>query len=336
MKGFPYPTAPSGWFQVGWAEDMAPGGVRRMRYFGQDLVLFRGADGGYRTVEAFCGHLGADLGAGGTVRGDDIVCPFHGWAWDGEGRNVDIPYSARPVKTCLRSYPTLTANGVVLVWHHPDGGAPTWEPPTLPEFEHPDYLPAQPHAVKLWAGVPFMPQVVAENTVDPMHFHYVHRAPRSTAIEKFATEGEYAYILHEYPYGREGAELTPGGTIAGRLEIEVWGVGLICFRMMDYVEAAQFVCSTPIDAETSDVFFSMWQKRRPDAVPGSPPDHREERVFEEQIRQTEMDFPIWSNMRYTLRAPIVREESPTYQNFRKWSRQFYVAAEVEAAQEAAL
>lgn len=333
MKGFPYQTPPAGWFQVGWADDLEPGGVRRMRYFGEDLVLFRGADGSYNTVEAYCGHLGADLGVGGKVRDDAIVCPFHGWAWDGEGRNVDIPYSARPTKVCLRSFPTRTANGVVLVWYHPDGEPPSWEPPTLPEFDDPEYLQAHPHAVKLWSGVTFHPQVVAENTVDPTHFHYVHRAPKATVIEKFETEGEYVYIMHDYAYGKEGGELTPDGTVAGRLEVEVWGVGLICFRMMDYVEAAQFVCTTPVDENTSDVFFSMWQKRRADVPAGSPPTAREDRVFTEQIRQIEMDFPIWKNMRYIVRAPIVREESPTYQNFRKWSRQFYRPDEVAAAQE---
>jgi len=53
----------------------------------------------------------------------------------------------------------------------------------------------------------------------------------------------------------------------------------------------------------------------------------EQRVIDEQFRQVAMDFPIWENMRYIVKAPIVREESPTYQNFRKWSRQFYLPTE---------
>jgi len=46
-------------------------------------------------LDAHCAHLGAHLGVGGTVAGDDIICPFHHWRWSCEGCTVDIPYSER-------------------------------------------------------------------------------------------------------------------------------------------------------------------------------------------------------------------------------------------------
>ena len=110
-------------------------------------------------------------------------------------------------------------------------------------------------------------------------------------------------------------------------------VGIIVFRMKVYVEAAQMVNVTPVDDETSEMFFSIWL-RKTDLSPDAPDDY-EHRGIEEQFRQVAMDIPIWENMRYTAPAPIVKEESPTYQNFRKWSRQFYTEAVREDAEAAA-
>ncbi|HTK62870.1 MAG TPA: Rieske 2Fe-2S domain-containing protein [Pseudonocardia sp.] len=325
MKDFPYSTPATGWFQVAWDHELSPGDVRQLHYFGQDLVCYRTASGDVKVLDAYCGHLGANLAVGGTVSGENILCPFHGWAWDGQGRNTNIPYSERPVKVCIRHYPVRLANGAVMVWWDPNSAEPTWEPPKLPEFDNAEYYPANPYGLRKWTNLAFPPQVVAENTVDPTHFQYVHRAPRSTVIEKFETKGEYAYVMHDYAYGKHGTDLTPEGTVDGQLEIEAWGLGIIAFRMKVYVEAVQMFCVTPVDEKVSDIHFSVWLRK---GAPDSPePTPTEQRVIDEQFRQVAMDFPIWENMRYVVKAPIVREESPTYQNFRKWSRQFYLPTE---------
>jgi len=94
-RNFPYTSQPTGWFQLGWSEDFPAGAVVPLRYFAQDLVAYRGASGAVHLFDAYCPHLGAHLGYGGKVDGDDIVCPFHAWRFDCEGCNVDIPYSAR-------------------------------------------------------------------------------------------------------------------------------------------------------------------------------------------------------------------------------------------------
>ena len=38
-------------------------------------------------LHAFCPHLGTHLGHGGTVQGNNIVCPYHSWEFDADGRN---------------------------------------------------------------------------------------------------------------------------------------------------------------------------------------------------------------------------------------------------------
>ena len=41
-------------------------------------VVFRGDDKKACTLDASCPHLGANLGVGGVVKDNCVVCPFHG------------------------------------------------------------------------------------------------------------------------------------------------------------------------------------------------------------------------------------------------------------------
>ena len=113
-KRSPFPI-PFGWFQVAWADELKPGQVVPLQYFGRHLALWRDEQGAPHVNDAFCPHLGAHFGHGGTVHGEELVCPFHGWRFDAEGNNTLIPYSERTNrKACVRAYPTVERNGL---WH---------------------------------------------------------------------------------------------------------------------------------------------------------------------------------------------------------------------------
>src|SRR5687767_666723 len=86
---------PNGWFQVAYADDLSVGEVVKMRYFGQELVLFRTESGEAQVLDAYCAHLGSHLGVGGVVAGECIRCPFHAWAYGTDGVCREIPYAAR-------------------------------------------------------------------------------------------------------------------------------------------------------------------------------------------------------------------------------------------------
>ncbi|MGI9287373.1 MAG: Rieske 2Fe-2S domain-containing protein, partial [Pseudomonadales bacterium] len=57
---------PFGWYGVAFTSELQAGGVKPLKYFDQDLVLFRTEDGVAHVLEAFCPHLGAHLGYGGV------------------------------------------------------------------------------------------------------------------------------------------------------------------------------------------------------------------------------------------------------------------------------
>jgi 3-ketosteroid 9alpha-monooxygenase subunit A len=87
---------PEGWFQIGWSNDFPAGAVVARKFLGEDIVVFRTEQGTLNALDAYCGHMGAHLGYGGTVTGDCVTCPFHGWVWNASGENVGIPYQDRP------------------------------------------------------------------------------------------------------------------------------------------------------------------------------------------------------------------------------------------------
>src|SRR5579859_6561668 len=72
---------PFGWYALCYSEDLAVGEVKPVRYLGRELVMWRGEDGVARVLDAYCRHLGAHMGYGGRVNGNDLECPFHAWQY---------------------------------------------------------------------------------------------------------------------------------------------------------------------------------------------------------------------------------------------------------------
>ena len=58
--------------------------------------MYRGQNNEVYAVDAYCPHLGANLGIGGTVKDNCLRCPFHGWLFEGkDGKCVEIPYQEK-------------------------------------------------------------------------------------------------------------------------------------------------------------------------------------------------------------------------------------------------
>lgn len=160
-----------GWFVLCFSDELAAEEVRPLRYFARDLVLWRTSAGAARVFDAHCPHLGAHLGHGGTVEGDTIRCPFHAWCFDASGRCTDVPYATKvPRKARIESWPVLERNGMVMLWHDPEGGAPEDYVPHVPEFGAEDWTPWMRRKIE----VETQPREVVENVADIAHFGPVH------------------------------------------------------------------------------------------------------------------------------------------------------------------
>ncbi len=240
MNRYPFPI-PFGWFQVCEPDEVAVGAARALFYFDRHLVAWRDEEEHLHVMDAFCPHLGAHLGHGGTVAGCEIQCPFHGWRFDTEGTNVDIPYSTRTNKRArIRTYPTLEVNGKSLVWFHPDPEVgPQWDVPALPELEGGEFFgPIRTrHTVMAHA------QELGENAVDSAHFRYVHNTAEVPEITDYVTDGPVADMrsIQKFP--------TPRGVVDGKIESLGYGPGVSIVRFSGIIDTLLVSSTTPIDAE---------------------------------------------------------------------------------------
>ena len=326
-KGFPHRAIPSGWFQVGWSAELGePGGdlVKSMRYFGEDLVMYRGASGQIVVLDAYCKHMGAHLGYGGKVKGDCIECPYHGWRWNATGENVQIPYSDRTSAARIRHWPVQELGGLIMVWHHPDGLPPTWQLPAIPETSDPEFYPVSSHCHHHWGDLKMPAQLVTENAVDGVHFKYVHGNSDIGTAVSYSAENEVFKAVTKLTFGggRDKTWLTPNGPVEGVQDFSVYGLGLFLTRFPDTDKALQIDCATPIDIDTSDRRITLVTRRASGDL-GKVPTGNAERRVRSSIKLAAQDFPIWENMTYRTHPLLTKEEAAPQLAVRKWARQFY-------------
>jgi 3-ketosteroid 9alpha-monooxygenase subunit A len=331
MFGFPHGYA-SGWYQFGWAGEFQPGAVVPLYYFERRLVAYRTQSGRLLLSDATCPHLGAHLGHGGTVDGENIVCPFHGWTWDTDGRNVDIPYSAPDrMKLRIRHYDVREVDGLALMWFGADGEGPTWEPPQLlPEGT--DFYPVYPDRAHLWKDLKFPPQLPAENAGDAAHFRYVHLAAEVPDLDDWQ-EGEYWFeTSFRATFGGHAKKTwaTPEGPVEGRLWTKCLGLGLAkgLIEAFDTIHTLQ--ATTPVTREVSDHRASLWVPcTRGD---GSPLGQEIcDRWAKQQFTQHARDFPVWENLTYIAKPPFAASEAVGFRALRKWIESLYPDSAFEAA-----
>ncbi|BCO34228.1 Rieske (2Fe-2S) protein [Mycobacterium heckeshornense] len=311
---------PTGWFQVAWSADVGVGQVAPLHYFGRDLVAFRGHEGKVRVLDAHCRHLGANLAYGGCVVDDGIQCPFHGWVWNGEGRNVRIPYQDRPNKgRRIRSYPVTERNEAIYIWHDTAGREPLWQVPDRFEVlgQHiasRSYYPFGPDCRTRFERVSVHPQTIAENAVDPHHFRFVHRTPISPAVLREYTDD--TTWSAKVGFGRrwlDGVD-RPGDTL-NTIEIYWCGLG-VSFNGEHTREGVRVIsiCATPVDDTTSDIFAGYWI----DDESGDFPQRLA--VAKQALPQ---DIQIWDHQCYMDPPGLATSEAAGFKRLRAWARGFY-------------
>jgi phenylpropionate dioxygenase-like ring-hydroxylating dioxygenase large terminal subunit len=114
------------WYVALESKDLVCGQARSVNICDHQITLFRGFDGSVRALDAFCPHMGTDLGIGKVV-GNEIQCIFHHWKFNGEGECVDIPCQKEiPVKARLKKYKTEEKFG--FIWVYPSSESSAYLP----------------------------------------------------------------------------------------------------------------------------------------------------------------------------------------------------------------
>jgi hypothetical protein len=193
-------SIPAGWFVVGYSSELPPRGATQLRYFGEPLLMFRGVDGTPSVI-------GAD----------------HRF-FDG------IPYNRKVPHTAVRNWRACERNGLVLVHFHPTGQAPTWDFPSLSEYNSPDWTP---YVTRRWT---------MESEVRGLAERADVRVRTRALID------------------------TPFGGVPGTLDIQSLGAGVSLVRFTGAVETLLITTVTPFDDRHVDARFTFTMKRLADAA----------------------------------------------------------------------
>jgi phenylpropionate dioxygenase-like ring-hydroxylating dioxygenase large terminal subunit len=163
---------PDYWYAVEYSRALGKGQVQEVQFWNRSIALYRDEDGALHAIENRCAHRQLKLSYG-HVEGCDLVCPYHGWTYDGAGRVTAIPHElfghSMP-RFQLPSYPVRERYGLIWIFPGDQELAAHRKIPEIAELEGPGR----------WACVPLdftwkaHYSMIIDNVSDFSHA-YLHR-----------------------------------------------------------------------------------------------------------------------------------------------------------------
>ncbi|WP_156842814.1 Rieske 2Fe-2S domain-containing protein [Novosphingobium aquimarinum] len=321
---YPFHPFPTGWFAVGFANELAPGDIRPLRYFDRDLVLFRTQSGKAVVTDAHCPHLGAHLGYESWIEGETIVCPFHQWRYGVDGACKSVPFSKSiPPRAKVKVWPTVERGNMIMLWHDLADREPFFE---LPEWDetgrvegagfqklHDDF--GSPH-----------PQDVFENGVDFAHFPGVHSSGQAVSDGPIKADGHRFYSpVRILPTDYDGP--TDNKSVGSTVESEVLGGGLSRVESRTPhapgLTTIYYVSVTPVSAELSHYWVRQTFLRDADC-PLSDEQAMAFTSLAAKHGEAEQwsDGKIWPHKAYVERPLLGAADGPILK-YRDWYAQYH-------------
>ncbi len=186
------------WYPIALTTDVKDDEPFRIELLGVKVVAFRDQEGAAHVLSDTCVHRGGSLGKG-WVKDGCVICPYHGWRYQGDGVCTTVPsigYDGKPpARAKVDSYPVQEKYGIVFAFM---GDLPEEERPPLQEV--PEYGQDGWRANRLVVQeIPYYYERGMENALDPSHNEFVHPT-HGYSGEK----GDYRvkdYEVEDIPYG---------------------------------------------------------------------------------------------------------------------------------------
>lgn len=166
------------WFVVARSNEIHNNIPYKATVWGKDYVIWKTETNQYKALEDACPHKGAALSIG-TVQNGNIVCPYHGYEYDGNGNLTVVP------GMCFQPSPIYNAASFLVVEKNGWIYLNTYEAPQFTNendlyllkeriFEEPEAT--HPRMKPIYSEETFMthPRIVTENSLDIMHIAFVH------------------------------------------------------------------------------------------------------------------------------------------------------------------
>ena len=110
--------SPNHWYPAAFSRDVRRRKAVETKFWGDEIAVWRAEDGAVHALENRCPHRQIKL-SHGSVEGCKLVCLYHGWTFDSEGKLVDMKHDRFGKKlpvVSVRSYPTRERYGIVWIF----------------------------------------------------------------------------------------------------------------------------------------------------------------------------------------------------------------------------
>jgi phenylpropionate dioxygenase-like ring-hydroxylating dioxygenase large terminal subunit len=260
------------WYPIAYSTELTTEPLA-FTVFATSYVAWRGADGAVAAAIDECPHRAARLSQG-WVEGDCLVCPYHGWKFDGQGRCVEIPSAEPdlPIPPRARLGSVHAGERYGLVWVCVD--EPRAGIPDLLEADTPGFTLIH-EMMEVWKAS--APRIV-DNALDVSHVAWVHRTsvgssahPRLEVREFERTPGglKFAVTLTSAVTGVQKANTGIDSDLTRRTTHAELVQPLVFRGRMVYeengLEHVLFKTCTPIDDHTT--LFCQFIARNDDPDP---------------------------------------------------------------------
>ncbi|UGQ57871.1 3-ketosteroid-9-alpha-hydroxylase subunit A [Rhodococcus pyridinivorans] len=317
-----------GWHCLGLSKDFKDGKPHSIEAFGTKLVVWADSNDEIKILDAYCRHMGGDLSQG-TVKGDEIACPFHDWRWGGNGRCKNIPYARRvPPIAKTRAWHTLDQDGMLFVWHDPQGNPPPADV-TIPHIEG---ATSDEWTDWVWytTEVDTNCREIIDNIVDMAHFFYVHYS--FPVYFKNVFEG---HVASQFMRGQARMDARPHADgqpkmLGSRSDASYFGPSFmiddLVYQYEGYdVESVLINCHYPVSQDKFVLMYGMIVKKS-DRLEGEQALQTAQQFGNFIAKGFEQDIEIWRNKTRIDNPLLCEEDGPVYQ-LRRWYEQFYVDVE---------
>jgi 5,5'-dehydrodivanillate O-demethylase len=182
------------WQPVAAAIELDREPVRKVRFLGEDLTLYRSEAGAYGLVEDRCAHRCMSLEFG-IPDAKGLRCAYHGWVYDAAGVCVEQPFEDRTFPDAhyrdrikITAYPVQELGGLLFAYFGPQPA------PLLPRW---DLLVRNDLDVAVEIHLlPCNWLQCMDNAADPVHFEFLHAAFGNYTLKKLGRPAGMTQARH--------------------------------------------------------------------------------------------------------------------------------------------
>ncbi|MGK7907773.1 MAG: Rieske 2Fe-2S domain-containing protein [Synechococcus sp.] len=166
------------WYPVAYLKDLDRGSPTRFTLLGRDLAIWWDRHGeAWRVFEDRCPHRLVPLSEGRIADDGLLECPYHGWAFSGDGQCDRIPQqpdgnsAEQSNRACIAAFPAKEQQGMLFVYPGQPQNAAKVEIPTVDALEEDadDWV-----CIDTFRDLPYDALTLLENVLDSSHIPFTH------------------------------------------------------------------------------------------------------------------------------------------------------------------